>query len=242
MLTVLMTLSALAGPRTLTVTAVDGQGEPVPSAAVIVDVEDDRHPVRADSGAWTSSVLYRKGGGEIALERGTRVLGWVVAPGYQPARLDVEVRKRKHGHTVTLAPMDTRASSVPLPVADEAEDVRRALRLAAAALQMDDLKTADERLDLADRERIRLEGAPYVDATLAVLELRTLVALSAWNSRFEATLQDPSDANHRALTVSRGVTADLALDWRDYARGAKRSDQRAVALCRTASGRSSRCD
>ena len=151
-------------------------------------------------------------------------------------------RKRKERLDITLSTMDLRATLVPLPQAEEAQDVRRVLRMAAAALSQEDLTTASERLEAADRGRVSLEGPSYVDATLAVMEFRTLIALSAWRARVAMAETDPSDANLAALDVSRGLTADLALDWRDYARQAGRDDARAVALCRTASGRSSRCD
>jgi len=238
-----LALPAAAGrPPTLTVTPHDAAGEPVPTAAVIFDVEDERRSVHAQTGAWQGDTLYPSDGSELVLERGRELTGWVVAPGYEPVRFRVQVRKRKHTLDITLPAMDTRASIVPLPQADDAKDVRRALRIAAAAIQQRDLATASLRLDAADRARIQLEGGPYVDSTLAIMELRTLVALQAWTSRIDHARTDPSDANMHALDVSRGVTADLALDWRNYARSAGRDDSRAVALCRTASGRSSRCD
>lgn len=234
-----------ARPRTLFVEIVDAEGRAVPAAAVVTDFEDTRHRVNRHDGVWNADVLYGPDGAERPLVKGTRVDGWVVAPGYEPARFSTIVKRRRSRHTVVLQTMDVRPGSVSLPSADEAEGVRRALREAAAALQMRDLRMADARLDAADRGRILLEGAPYVDATLAVHELRTLLALSAWQAREQWITDDPElldNAQAHALDVSRGVTADLALDWRDYARGAGRSDTRAQALCRMASGRVSRCD
>lgn len=230
-----------ARPSTLTLTAVDAQGEPVSEAAVVFDLEDQRHPVNRVTGAWSSTALFQRDGTEVALAKGTALEGWVVAPGYEPSRFGLTISKRKQRLTVPLSTMDVRPASVPLPQAEQAPAARRALREAAAALQMQDLTMADARLDVADRARIALEGSPYVDATLAAMELRTLVAMRAWTRRLESARTDPTTGDQRAIDVSRGVTADLALDWLSYAREAGRPSSRAVALCRTASGRASRC-
>lgn len=239
----LLALNAVAArPTTLTVAVVDEAGEPVATAAVVADFEDERSPVNMETGEWKDDVLIGRNDAELRLARGVGVEGWVVAPGFSPARFSTIVKGRKSRVTVRLQSLDTRPGSVPLPLAEEADEVRRALREAAAALQMQDLVTADQRLDAADRRRIALEGAPYVDSTLAVMEMRTLIGLAAWERRLAAHRKDPSDATARAMKVSRGVTADLALDWRDYARGAGRPDARAVAFCRTASGRVGRCE
>lgn len=239
----LLALPALAGrPFSLTVTVEDEAGEPVATAAIVPDYENARSPVNTETGAWSDEVLVARDGTRRPLARGLVVDGWVVAPGFVPTRFSAMVKGRKSKKTVRLQSMDTRASTVPLPSANVAGEARRALKQAAAALQMEDLVMADQRLDAADRSRISLEGDPYVDTTLAVMEMRTLIGLAAWERRLAGHRASPSEAAERAIDVSRGVTADLALDWRDYARGAGRSDVRAVAMCRTASGRIDRCE
>ncbi len=110
----LLTAAASAAPIDLTVEVVDIAGIPVPTAAVIHEVEGTRHRVHSETGRWSTSVLYRPDGTELVFARGVEVALRVTAPGYIPTQPTITPgKKRKQTTTVTLMPMLEPAPDAP---------------------------------------------------------------------------------------------------------------------------------
>jgi hypothetical protein len=234
--------AAAAKPRTLEITVVDGAGQALPSAFVVLADEWDPHGVDRTSATWSGSALQVRDGTRRPFERGSTVVGWVVAPGHQARRFSWSLRRRTEARTVALQALPLDPLAVPLPPEDLVGPLRRVLERAAAAIAAGDLGEARHHLGAVDRGRLRLAGEPFVQATLALYELRTLMAHAAWSARMEAVVAgDPDGSQARAAASARQATWDLATAWRDYAREAGRPSPRAAELCRLSSPRPDRC-
>jgi len=228
--------------RTVVVQAVDAAGEPVSTAAVILDDEERRNPVDHSDGTWQDQAAYLLDGSVRPFVKGLPVSGWVVAPGYEPTRFSLVVRGGTTKERVRLPIMDVAPSAVSLPNQPEAVVVRRALSAASDALLESDRRRAKARLNEAADARDALEGPAYIEASAALFELRTLAALDAWDEREKLAHRQPGDQVTRAAQISRDMTGDLALQWLAYAREAGQPTERAQKLCLLATGRPSRCD
>lgn len=227
---------------TVEVSVVNRSGEPVHTAAVVVDGEERRHVVDPDSGSWSSQASYKLDGSVQPFTRGLAVSGWVVAAGYEPTRFSMVVRGRVSKRKITLDAMSMDPGAVQLPQHHEARAVRVALSAASQALSNAQPRKAKARLNEAADAREQLQGPAYVQASVALLELRTLAALNAWDRRQQLALASPSEEVVRAEQISRDLTGDMALRWLAYARESGHPTERATAVCLLATGRPSRCD
>ncbi|MFK7931347.1 MAG: hypothetical protein AB8H79_24410 [Myxococcota bacterium] len=244
----LMLLAMLCVPaqaakaRAVAVEAVDTDGENVSTAAVILDGEEELRAVDPKDATWESKASYLTDGTVFPFVRGSKVAGWVVAPGFEPTRFSVMVTGRVNKLTVRLPAMNLQASSVQLPNSQGARAMKVALTEASKALESSDRRRVKARLNDAENARETLEGPDYVRASVALYELRTLYALGAWDERQRLAHKAPSDEVERAARISRDLTGDLAEQWLAYAREAGAPTERASAVCLLATGRPSRCD
>lgn len=111
--------SAFAGSDGIPVTirvvnAVDQQ--PIPTAVIRHKDEADRHAVNANTGAFTTSVLYMPDGREVLFKKGDELTFEVSAPGYMNQEVTYEVRRRKNRFVVPLQVMETNSDPLEDPV------------------------------------------------------------------------------------------------------------------------------
>jgi hypothetical protein len=104
-------MTALAGTPAgipVTVTVVDPEGAPIPSAQIRHPEEAIKHRVNVETGSWTSEAVYLESGEEMLFTKKLELPLEVSAPGFETQDLSVVVNKKaaKNRFTVTLTRLD----------------------------------------------------------------------------------------------------------------------------------------
>lgn len=86
----------------VTVTVLDVEGNPVPTAVIRHPDEADRRRVNAVTGEWTGSVLYLPDGSEMIFTPGMTLTLEISAPGYMTQIIQYDIRKRGNKVEITL--------------------------------------------------------------------------------------------------------------------------------------------
>lgn len=80
--------------------------EPIKTAKVRNPKEKEPHAVNADNGVWKGDVLYLPDGQEVFFAKGMVLEFEISAPGYENAKVQYEMRKRKNKIVVPLNKME----------------------------------------------------------------------------------------------------------------------------------------
>lgn len=137
---------------TLTVEVLARSGEPIPSAVVRFFADyHERHRVNTKVAKWTGSVLYGKDE-ERVFHKGMGVDLQVTAPGFEPYRAHVVLRKKKNEVTIVLDPFT--------PTSDGSEAAEAALEAYGVWMELDERAREQPSEGTYDVEDLaRLEGA-----------------------------------------------------------------------------------
>ena len=107
------TANATQVDRPVTVEVVDQNDVPIAVAAIRLPEEGLLHPVNHVTGRWVGDAVYLKDGSRKPFEYRQTLDLEISAPGYQPAAVSFQIRKRKNQIKVALQPMDALVDREP---------------------------------------------------------------------------------------------------------------------------------
>lgn len=98
------------------VVVTDGEGQPVPTAAVRHPQEAERHRVNSVNGSWEDSSLFLPDGSELRFTPGMVLELEISAPGFMTQVVSYQVRKRKNLIPVSLQAIQLEEMEIEEPV------------------------------------------------------------------------------------------------------------------------------
>ncbi|MDP2317586.1 MAG: caspase family protein [Pseudomonadota bacterium] len=85
------------------------------------------------------------------------------------------------------------------------------------------------------------DGPTYMSRVYNLLRLRAETAVRMWHDAEDDFIEERSDENREGAERYRGIAKDYSREWLDYARTSAQPEDRAVALCESASGNAAFC-
>ncbi len=117
----------------VTVTVLDIEGNPVPTAVIRHPEEADRRRENAVTGEWTGSVLYLPDGSEMIFTPGMSIQLEISAPGYMTQIIQYDIRKRGNKVEITLPKLEFDEGDIEEPLIQFGRDKPRDVGGAAPA-------------------------------------------------------------------------------------------------------------